>query len=248
VASILGLLGAFTEARASAQPRWGRPNAPRAGACFYKDANYRGDYFCAQAGEEIPKLPGRMNDEISSIRTFGGADVMVYQSDDFGGRSARFSSDVSNLQQQGWNDRLSSIRVGGGFAGGFGRNGGRSEVRNVREADQIIDRAYRDILRRDPDPEGRREYRNRLLNDGWSEQQLRQALRGSDERQENRARVSRARAEQIVRDAYRSTLGRDPDPASSAYVDRVLNDGWSQQDVVNALRNSDEFRNQRRRR
>jgi Peptidase inhibitor family I36/Domain of unknown function (DUF4214) len=264
VAFLAGALGVVTETTASAQPRWGRPNAPRAGACFYRDANFQGDYFCAQAGEEIPNLPGRMNDEISSIRTFGGADVAIYQRDDFGGRSTRFTSDVSNLQQQGWNDRLSSIRVAGRFAGGPGWNsgpgwnggssvnGGSRDVRSVREADQIIDRAYRDILRREPDPQGRREYRNRLLNDGWSEDQLRQTLRRSDERQdrvtETRARLSRARAEQTVREAYLSVLNREPDPASSSYVDRVVNEGWSQEDVARALRESEEFRSQRRRR
>jgi hypothetical protein len=255
VALLMGVLGVLSETAASAQPRWGRPSTPRAGACFFRDANFQSDYFCAQAGDEIASLPGRMNDEISSIRTFGDVEVLIYQSDDFRGRSTRFTSDVSNLQQQGWNDRLSSIRIGGGrFGGGrFGsspgwNDGARGDVRNVREADQIIDRAYRDILRRDPDPQGRREYRNRLLNDGWSEQQLRQALRGSDERQDNRARISRARAEQVVRDAYLSVLNREPDPASSTYVDRVLNDGWSQQDVARALRESEEFRASRRRR
>jgi hypothetical protein len=262
VASIVGALGVFTEGTASAQPRWGRPSTPRAGACFFRDANFQGDYFCAQAGDEIANLPGRMNDEISSIRTFGGAEVTIYQSDDFGGRSTRFAADVSNLQQQGWNDRLSSIRVGGRFAGGSGWGtpgnwgGGardvRGDVRSVREADQIIERAYRDILRREPDPEGRREYRSRLINDGWSEQQLRQVLRSSGERQDRvadtRARISRARAEQVVREAYLTVLNREPDPGSSGYVDRVLNDGWSQQDVVRALRESEEFRSQRRRR
>ena len=253
VASIVGALGVFSEGTASAQPRWGRASAPRAGACFFRDANFQGDSFCAQAGDEISSLPGRMNDEISSIRTFGGAEVTIYQSDDFRGRSTRFTSDVSNLQQQGWNDRLSSIRVAGRFAGGSGWGGpaGR-DVRNVREADQIIDRAYREVLGREPDAEGRREYRNRLLNDGWSEQQLRQVLRSSHERYdrvaESRGRSSRARAEQVVRDAYRSVLNREPDQASSGYVDRVLNDGWSQQDVVRALRESDEYRNMRRRR
>ena len=173
VASIVGALGVCSEGTASAQTRWGRPSAPRAGACFFRDANFQGDYFCAPAGDEIPSLPGRMNDEISSIRTFGGAEVTIYQSNNFGGRSTRFMSDVSNLQQQGWNDRLSSIRVAERFAGrsgwgGPGLGAGSRDVRSVREADQIIDRAYRDVLRREPDPEGRREFRNRLLNDGWS--------------------------------------------------------------------------------
>jgi hypothetical protein len=51
-----------------------------------------------------------------------------------------------------------------------------------------------------------------------------------------------------VREAYLSVLRREPDPASSTFVDRVLNDGWSQQDVARALRDSEEFRNMPRRR
>ena len=152
IASLAGVF-AVDAAAQSAQPRWGRSGLPRAGACFYRDANFQNDYFCTQAGEEIGRLPNGMNDEISSIRTFGSVLVTVYQSDGFGGRSRQFSGDVRNLQEQGWNDRLSSIRIegrGAGYgAGGYGawdRNSG--DVRTVREADRIIDRAYRDVLRR----------------------------------------------------------------------------------------------------
>ncbi len=28
------------------QYQWGRPKPPKTGACFYKDSNFRGDYFC----------------------------------------------------------------------------------------------------------------------------------------------------------------------------------------------------------
>jgi hypothetical protein len=251
VASMVGALVLFTETTASAQ-RWGRSSVPRAGACFFRDANFQNDYFCVQAGQEIPDLPNGMNNEISSIRTFGNVEVTIFQNDGFGGRSKRFATDVRNLQEQDWNDRLSSIRVGGRFDDVRGGQGGYGDVRSVREADRIIERAYREILRRDPDPEGRREYRNRLLNDNWTEAELRQALRTSQERQDRvtttRSRTSRARAEQIVRDAYLSVLNREPDSGSGAYVDKVLNEGWSAQDVTRALRNSEEFRNNHRRR
>src|SRR5689334_8783122 len=98
VSALVLAASVVAEGRASAQPRWGRPGTPRAGACFFRDANFRGDYFCAEAGDEISSLPGRMNDEISSIRTFGGAEVTIYQNDRFGGRSTRVASDVSNLR------------------------------------------------------------------------------------------------------------------------------------------------------
>ena len=52
---------------ASAQ-RWGRPRPPRAGACFYQNANYGGDYFCVEAGDEYDVMPEGLNDRISSIR------------------------------------------------------------------------------------------------------------------------------------------------------------------------------------
>jgi hypothetical protein len=169
---------------ASAQPRWGRPREPRAGACFYKDARFRADYFCLEAGERLETMPRGMNDQISSIQTFGDVDVEVYQDVDFRGRSRRFGSSVRNLADDGWNDRLSSVRV--------------SRRGNGRDRD-------------DRRPSG----------------------------------MTQARAEDIVRRAYQSVLKRDPDPASRGFVDRVLNDGWSQVDVERELRNSDEYKRKR---
>ena len=169
----------------SAQPRWGRPRTPRAGACFYRDAGYRGDYFCVEAGESISSLPRGLNDEISSIQTFGDAEVEVFQDISYRGRARRFDSSVRNLRDDGWNDRLSSVRVSR-------RGGGRD----------------RDDRRRP-------------------------------------ARLTQAQAEDIVRRAYQSVLKRDPDPGSRGFLDKVLNDGWTQVDVERELRNSDEYRRKR---
>lgn len=154
--------------------RWGRPRPPRAGACFYQNANYGGDYFCAQAGDEYDVMPEGLNDRISSIRLFGDASVIVYRNPNFGGRSTRFTDDASNLQADGWNDTISSLRVRLDFA-----------------------------------------------------------------------RVTRAEAENIVRRAYQSVLGREPDASAGGYVDRVLRDRWSQSDVERELRKSAEYRNRR---
>jgi hypothetical protein len=112
-------------------------------------------------------------------------------------------------------------------------------------ADRIVKRAYQDILARDADYNGLVQYRNRILNDGWDEQDVRQALRNSPEyRQKNT--MTRDRAVEIVARAYRSVLGRDPDPAGmETYVQGVLRQHWTEADVARSLRNSDEYRTKR---
>src|SRR5262245_27961158 len=74
-----------------AAQRWGTGPVPRNGVCFYRDTNFRGDYFCADTGEDIDRMPSGMNDRISSIRLFGRAEVTVFQDVRFGGRSSRFT-------------------------------------------------------------------------------------------------------------------------------------------------------------
>ena len=75
--------------------------------------------------------------------------------------------------------------------------------------------------------------------------------RGSYEREGQRggsgspaanAPMTREQAQAIVRSAYQGVLGREPDPGSAGYVNAVLNNHWSQQQVENELRNSAEYR------
>jgi hypothetical protein len=100
---------------------------PTNGACFFKDVDFRGTYFCVNAGDETGAMPLGMNDEISSIRVFGRVQVMIYRDEDFRGTSAELDGNVRNLTEGGWNDTISSIRVRGlgfgGRLGGGGRNG-----------------------------------------------------------------------------------------------------------------------------
>ena len=50
-------------------------------------------------------------------------------------------------------------------------------------------------------------------------------------------------AESVVRQSYRSVLGRDPDPSGlSSWTDQVVRNNWTQRDLENALRQSDEYR------
>jgi hypothetical protein len=111
-------------------------------------------------------------------------------------------------------------------------------------ADRIVKRAYQDILGRDPDYNGLVQYRKKIVNDGWDEHDVREALRNSPEyRQKNT--MTREKAQQIVARAYRSVLGREPDPGAEGYVQKVLRDHWTEGDVARELRNSDEYRNKR---
>ena len=164
--------------------RWGRAGLPRDGVCFYKNPNFNGDYFCARTGDSLSSVPDGLNDKISSIRIFGNAEVIVFKDVRFDGRSSRFDGDVRNLKEEGWNDLISSIRVrpsGGG--GTFGRNR-PSFGRPGDDPDRIVRRAYEDVLPRQPDPTGLRTYRSHIIDDGWTEAQVREALRKGDD--ENR--------------------------------------------------------------
>src|SRR5437764_892457 len=105
----LGLISLCSAVNASAQPRWGRERTPQAGACFYEDAGFRGNYFCVPRGGSYASLPRGFNDRISSIRTFG-ASVRIYRDRDFRGRSTDVRRDQGNLRGS-WRDAVSSIRV-----------------------------------------------------------------------------------------------------------------------------------------
>jgi hypothetical protein len=227
-AGVAALVGTTADAQ-----RWGRERSPRDGACFYQDTDYRGDYFCVGAGRSLRSVPSHLNDHISSLRVYGRAEVIVYKDRNLRGRSARFDGDVRDLRLDIWNDRISSLQV----RSGPGHGGGR----NFEDPDRIVRRAYRDILDREPDARGLRLYRSRIIDDGWSEAQVREALRDSPESREKSV-MTRATAEEIVRRAYLEVLGREPDSGSRGYVDKVLRDHWTQQDVERELRRSPEYR------
>jgi hypothetical protein len=117
VLAIAGLL--MSHVTVSAQ-NWGRPQTPQSGACFYEDINYGGDYFCVSAGATSPQVPYGNNNRISSIRVFGNVEVTVYADSDYRGRSRTFGSDTNDLRRGGWNDRISSYRVGRTASAGRG--------------------------------------------------------------------------------------------------------------------------------
>jgi hypothetical protein len=212
---------------------------------LYHDANFRGGSITLEAGEQIEDLQfvrfsggGPANDRISSIRVEGPAEVLVFRDANFRGGVLRLTHDEPNLGtiDRGWNDSISSIRVE--FVRGEGRHGpGRPDLRRV---DEIIVRAYRDVLLRNPDDAGLRSFRSHMIEDGWTEAQVRDALRHSEE--------YRSVVDRIVTKAYRDILGRDPDEGGRrTYTRLMLREGWTEEDVREGLRKSDEYRDRHRR-
>ena len=91
----------------------------RGGACFYNNSNFGGDFFCMRRGEQNNSLVGGYGDQISSIRVFGGARVIIYDDRDFRGPRLMLKRDASDLRGIGvqgkpghsWNDRINSVIV-----------------------------------------------------------------------------------------------------------------------------------------
>jgi hypothetical protein len=191
IGGVLGVVTLLSAASVGAQPRWGRPSLPRDGACFYRDVNYRGDYFCTDAGHDIAVLPNGMNDEITSIRTFGNVEVTIYKEGLFHGRSTDLRGDVRNVGDD-WNDRISSVRVR--------RASGHDRDRD-RDRDQDRDHGERDRTPR------------------WTDQQ----------------------AEAMVARAYRTLLGREPDPSSRSWVNQVKSNNWTEQQLMDEIKKSPEY-------
>lgn len=217
---------------------WGT-QPPRDGACFYQNANFRGQYFCVAIGDDVSTVASAANDQVSSIRIVGSAEVTAFRDSRFQGTSKRFTSDVSNLDDEGFDNEISSIRVRARASNSRPTQGSQSSA--IRNPEAVVRRAYQDVLGRDPDPSGMSTFRSHIIDDGWTEQQVRMALRASDEyREKNTMTMEKAR--DIVRRAYLAVLKREPDPASEGWVQRVFADKWTQADVERELRKSPEYR------
>ena len=100
--------------------RGGRPDRHADRVCVYQHVGFKGKSQCFDAGEDLENLGSiGWNDGISSIRTFGRVRVALFEDSDYQGRRLVIDGDVADLTQQrsdgrdNWNDRISSLRVGG---------------------------------------------------------------------------------------------------------------------------------------
>lgn len=131
----------MTSAPALAQQGRGQNNANgnRDGdrVCFYRDVQFEGPSWCYRPGDELADLRDRGN-EISSIRVFGRARVIVWDQEEFMGAADEFDADVADLRlramgRRNWNDRIDSFQVvvnRGRRGGQFGDDRGNRPARD----------------------------------------------------------------------------------------------------------------------
>lgn len=84
------------------------------GAVFYKDGSYGGYAVSLAPGSyTLAQLQqaGIQNDDITSLRVYGGATVELYEHDHFLGNMLVRTVDDSSLTPEGWSDITSSIKI-----------------------------------------------------------------------------------------------------------------------------------------
>ncbi len=98
------------------------------------------------------------------------------------------------------------------------------EIRRTREfrnltPEKVITDAFNDLLDRDPDAEGMRHYRRRMIERGWTAGDVRDAIRASDEYRLHEV-------DMIIDRAFDDLLERPPTTAErDEYRRRLLKDG-----------------------
>lgn len=219
------------------------PTRPAPGrAIFFTERDFRGDSLVVEVTAAIENLElvrdtrrRPFNDRFRSVRIEGPIRVVVFEHSQFRGAATwlnRTTPDLSaySLGQHNkitWDRAITSLQVEPAPAGPIFSDW------KARDAERAIRAAYRDVLNRDPDPEGARFYLGRLLDAGWSENQLRDAIRRGDE--------FRSRdLEAIVRRVYREVFSRDPDASGLAAYTRSLSRGQTEAELRAELRRSQE--------
>ena len=122
----------------------------------------------------------------------------------------------------------------------WGEDDVRNDLRRGREYHQmtpevVIQRAYRDLLGHEPDPQSMRNYRRRMVEQNWSPGQLRQAILESDEYQIRRVDI-------MIERAYDDYLERKPDPQGRERYRKLIREGMTEQQLRDRLRQSEEHR------
>ena len=108
------------------------------------------------------------------------------------------------------------------------------QATSSEEATRAVTAAYEDILGRKPDQEGLRIYRSKMVDDNWSEKDVRKALKRSTENKVGNV-------DEAIKRAYQDILGRDPDKAGlKEYRRKMTEEGWSEKKVRDTLRKSEE--------
>ncbi|MBL9188775.1 MAG: DUF4214 domain-containing protein [Opitutaceae bacterium] len=244
---------------------------------FFTEPNYGGESLIVEAGASVENLERLMRPSnlpwafaISSAKIEGAARATVFSSPGFSGERLEITRSIPDLygERRGrdtgatWDRAIVSVAVAGPprpvAPAPVVVPPGRGEppptviivqppppppviVQPVRPridrraAEAIVHRAFREVLDRPADPEGLRTYTDRLIREGWSEQQMIQQLQRSSE-------ARGINADQAIAKIYREVLGREPDPRGLAHYRSKWKDGWTQGQIRDDLRRSAEGR------
>ncbi|MEO7412001.1 MAG: DUF4214 domain-containing protein, partial [Opitutaceae bacterium] len=214
---------------------------------FFSEPNFRGESFIVETGADVenlaqlPRQRGSWGDAISSFHVVGVATVVAYADANFQGPRLEASSSLGDLVVErtrgldaSWDNVISSIRVIAPQTRRFEPEPPPPPRFDRRTAENIVQRAYRDILGRNPDADGLRSYREKLVDQNWSEEDVRNHLRRSNE-------FRAINPDDVVTKAYREVLKREPDPAGMRhYRDLLVNHGWTIPQLRADLLRSDE--------
>ena len=248
---------------------------------FYTEPNFRGEALVVEAGAAVPNLAQMLRADqrpwafaISSVQVDGAARGTVFTAAGFSGDRLEITRSISDLYGAArmrdpgatWDRAIVSLSVTGpqpvvihqptAPMPGPVRPVERppttvvvvqppppppviiQEVRpriDRRTAEAYVQRAFREVLDRPADPEGLRTYTDRLIREGWSEQQMIQQLQRSSE-------ARGINADQAITRIFRDVLGRDPDASGLAHYRAKWRDGWTQGQIRDDLRRSGEGR------
>ena len=210
------------------------------------------------------------NNRISSIRVEGDVEVTLFLYREFSGEQVSIRGSVPRLSEirlmeknEGWDNNLSSIVVRElprrsppvvsprqpEIVGPIVRP--KSEKPRDREPEYrgprhernetviVVKKAYLDILDREADPAGLMQYVGIVEDRGWSEDRLRNELRRSREYKE-------VTVPKKINAAYEEILHRKPDSAGLSFYSRqMVNRGWTETRVRDALKRSPEYAQKR---
>ncbi len=222
----------------------GSAQTPAGGrAVFFSEPGYKGDSFTVAAGTGVENLAtqrdrhGRpFNDRVASIRFEGAVRVAIFEHPQFRGAFTWINRDTPDLaafslgerSRAVWNEAVSSLQVET-----VRRGTDVFTAWDRRDAERAVRAAYRDFLGREADNDGLRFYSGRLLDAGWSLDQLKDVFRRSTEFKQRDLGA-------IIRRVYADELGREPDPSGVASYTRGLSRGMTEPEFRAELRRSRE--------
>jgi hypothetical protein len=257
---------------------------------FYTEPNYKGEALAIEAGASVENLDRLAQSggkswagAISSVRVDGQAKALVYSAAGFRGEQLEITRSIADLYsaprsgQAGatWDRAILAVNVTSPAPVAPAVPAPRPAPRetipvtppsppptvvvvprpappppavvvvpppppprrvvDLRAVDAMITQAFREVLRRPPDPAGLRTYRDRVINDGWTERDVIRQLQRSEEARGIDPTTA-------ITQIYREVLGRDPDPNGLAHYRSKWREGWTQGQIRDDLRRSHEGR------